>query len=336
MNSFKSVFPSKRIMNKILFEMDSPWSSHKLLPLFQELYTSRTLKPTKLTTNPQVIFTMNRFLEGYRQRTNQQHLAIRDMQDWLLRQAAHLGNNNAISLLCFNILTGNEDITEQQKAQGLLNELIKLNCPLSIKIIGDLSNLTGNYAIAKKWYIKYLYLVNPNTPMEFNWKYETMEKLGEIQLRDGEINKAELNFLQVIKNCSLIESVKSYFLLSQIYGKFEPLKSKILLEQCCTQGFKESFKEIGYLELQYFNNIEKAKIWFKLGMELRDLTCFLGYFECCLKQSNWGDASICIRSLEKLSKSNANNMNFYQTFIDNYKDSIEMIENKKKILGYKE
>lgn len=330
MNSFKNVFPSKRLMNKILFQMDSPWSSRKLLPLFQELYKTHNLEPTKLSTNPQVLFNMNRFLEQVKNRTHQQHVTLKEMQNWLLRQAAHLGDNNATSLLCYHILIDEKAVDEQENAQSLLNKLLQVNHPLAFKIVGDLSNFSGRYDLAKKWYEKYLKVVAPSTPQECNWKFEALEKLGEIQVRDGNIQEAESNFLQVIRNSLLVESVKSYFLLSQIYGKFEPLKSKLLLEQCCTQGFREAFKEVGFLELQYFNNIEKAKIWFKLGMELRDLTCFFGFLECCVKTSNWDEAYNCLQVLEKLAKSSETNMQFFKTLENDYKSTIETTKMQKE------
>lgn len=348
---FKTLFPSKKLLNRILFQMDSELSSKKLLPLYETLYTKNELtsKDSKYVNNPDVIFLMNRVLVDLRKRTKQQPIQLHKMELYLLKKAAQLGNNDAITLLCYQILKSKPSLSattpEHQQdiiqSQELLKQLVKQKHPLSFKIVADLNCSMGQFEEAKRWYKEYLKSVEPFNKLTSNFdikywgvqqKGEVLEKLGEIEFREGgiaNIKSCEKRFLEAIKILPLKECVKSYFYLSMLYIKYEPTKSKILLEQCCTQGFKEAFNELGYLEMNYFRDPKKAQEWFKLGMELQQLSCFFGYFQCCITLKNWIGAKKCIETINNLKFSNITNESDKENisiFIQVHKDDIKSIE----------
>lgn len=350
--SFKTLFPSRKLLNRILFQMDSELSSRKLLPLYETLYTNNELtsKNSNYANNPNIIFLMNRVLVDLRKRTKQQPIQLHKMELYLLKKAAQLGNNDAITLLCYRILISKSSSSattpENQKdiiqSQELLKQLVKQKHPLSFKIVADLNCLMGQFEGAKRWYKEYLKSIEPYNKLKpnFDIKYwgtqqkgKVLEKLGEIEFREGGVKNiisCEKRFLETIKTVPLKECVKSYFYLAMLYIKYKPTKSKILLEQCCTQGFKEAFSEIGYLEMNYFRNPKKAQEWFKLGMELQQLPCFFGYFQCCIKLKKWVKAKKCIETINKLKSSNiitneADRDNI-STFIHAHTNTIRSIE----------
>lgn len=353
---FKTLFPSKKLLNKILFQMDSELSSKKLLPLYETLYNKNELtsKDSPYVNNPNVIFLMNRVLVDLKKRTKQQPITLHRMELYLLKKAAQLGNNDAITLLCYQILSSNSSSSAKATAtpenqndfiqsQNLLKQLVKRKHPLSFKIVADLNCLMGQFEEAKRWYKEYLKAVKPYDNLRFNFNIgywgiqqrgEVLERLGEIEFREGGINNiisCEKRFLKAIQLLPLKECVKSYFYLAMLYIKYDPNKSKILLEQCCTQGFKEAFNEIGYLELNYFQNPKKGQEWFKLGMELRQLQCFFGYFQCCIKLKDWVKAKKCIETINKIKLSNFTNeldKENISIFLQLYKNDINLIEEK--------
>ncbi|CAI5187826.1 ANM_HP_G0244310.mRNA.1.CDS.1 [Saccharomyces cerevisiae] len=65
---------------------------------------------------------------------------------------------------------------------------------------------------------------------------------------------------------------------------------KVMAELYRTAEIERSsqcFKTLGFLELNYFNNYERTKEWFKTGMEIMDLECFFWIFsDCCAKEEN--------------------------------------------------
>lgn len=203
---FKTLFPSKKLLNRILFQMDSELSSKKLLPLYETLYTKNELtsKDSKYVNNPDVIFLMNRVLVDLRKRTKQQPIQLHKMELYLLKKAAQLGNNDAITLLCYQMLKSKPSLSattpEHQhdiiQSQELLKQLVKQKHPLSFKIVADLNCSMGQFEEAKRWYKEYLKSVEPFNKLTSNFdikywgvqqKGEVLEKLGEIEFREGGI-----------------------------------------------------------------------------------------------------------------------------------------------------
>lgn len=128
---------------------------------------------------------------------------------------------------------------------------------------------------------------------------------------------AEQFFLKSIKLTPLEYSVHSYFYLAQIYMSSDPLKARALMENCATQGFRESFKTLGFLEMNYFGDFNKAQEWFRLGSELFQLECFMGFFDCCTKLEDWAEANKCYKNILKLQDTNTRYKEVVDRFLTN-------------------
>lgn len=317
---FEKVFPTRKLINKILFQLDSDITSRTLTPIFRTLYNESEI-PSKYGKNDKVLFTMNRLLVESRKRTKTDNMYLQDMEKYLLMKSAQLGNPDAISLLCYDMIAKPKDHRDEanvEQASKLLTELIKKGHGLSFKIIGDINSLMGKYDESKRWYKKYLEI--PSLPL----RSEVLEKLATIELREGTQNRrlVERRFLEAIKTGKLEDIVSSYFYLALIYIKYDPLKARVLLEECCSQGFKEAFKELGYLEMNYFKNYDKAQLWFKLGMEVFEIECFFGYFDSSIKLMDWGSAVNCYNSLDNMANISKSNYEYVKLFKRNRENDI--------------
>ena len=87
--------------------------------------------------------------------------------------------------------------------------------------------------------------------------------------------------------------------------------------------YKESFKALGFLEMNYFENLYKAQEWFKLGMELFELECFIGYFDCCALLGEWALANKCFKSLEKIAENNSHYKSLVKQFVEARHDKVK-------------
>lgn len=323
---FSKVFPSKKLVNKILFQLDSDVTSRTILPIYESIYNSNKI-PTKYEKNGEVLFLMNQVLNKVRKISNYESTPLKHMRNFLLYKSANNGSNDAIALLCYVILSSKTTTTEKKKeAEKLLKDLIYHGHALSFKIVGDLNRLAGDNEECLRWYNKFL--EQPNLADEL--RGDVLEKIGEIEYKADvkNIKKAEQKFLEVIKICKLQDCVKSYFYLAQIYIKYDPMKAKVLLEQCCTQGFKEAFKELGYLEMNYFRDYRKAQEWFKIGMEVFEVECYFGYFDASFTLEQYSKCLNCLKSMENLSRIDKNYKDYIKMFVTHRADKIEIVVKK--------
>lgn len=324
---FYDVFPQKKLVNKLLFELDSRLTFPKLYPLYESLYNTmddvqgQVKVPTGITVSD--IMVMKKVLEKLRHRTKSINKNLLALENEILNKAAEMGNNDAISLLAFDTLkdsssNSHEDIAY---AKTLIKELYQLRHPLTVKLTGDLTFKNNDLINAEKYYKDFLALEDDTFLAG-----EVYGQLGQISFRKPNLFKAEDYFLKSIKLCPLEYSVHSYFYLGQMYMNSQPLKARALLESTATQGFKESFKILGFLEMNYFEDYSKAQEWFKLGMELFEMECFVGYFDCCVKLEEWVNAKRCFNSMTTLLQSNANYEPVYSNFVTTRKDKLEKLE----------
>ncbi|GAV51743.1 hypothetical protein ZYGR_0AF02140 [Zygosaccharomyces rouxii] len=311
---FHEVFPQKRTINRTLFELDSKHTFGKLYPLYDAVYQNMqkgidTEIPKGIS--PSDLMIMKKVLEKIRHRTKSINPHLLALENALLDRSAELGNNDAISLLAFDVLREPEHNSPEDVDYGkkLIKELYKKNHHLTIKFLGDLSLKHGNDSEALKYYLKFLELEDRTFLAG-----EVYGKLGQISFRKPDLRKAEESFLKAIKLSPLEYSVHSHFYLAQIYMNSDPLKARALMENCATQGFKESFKTLGFLEMNYFGDFTKAQEWFRLGLELFQLECFIGFFDCCAKLKDWAAANKCYETMLRLQEVNAN----YKEIIDRF------------------
>ena len=320
---FSKVFPSKKLINRILFQLDSDVTSRRIIPIYQSIYQDKKV-PKKYSQNGEVLFLMNQVLSKVKKISNYESIPLRQMRNFLLYESAHNGSNDAVAILCYEILSNKKTPTEKKReAEKLLKNLIMLGHGLSFKIVGDLYHGMGQNKECISWYEKFL-----EQPMlKDELRGEVLEKIAEILYREDSRNVkiAEEKFLQVLKISQLQDCVKSYFYLAQIYIKYDPAKAKVLLEQCCTQGFKEAFKEIGYLEMNYFRDLKKAQEWFKIGMEVFEIECYFGYFDCSYELGHYQSCINCLNSMKSLTKINKNYKDYINMFVTNRQEKIQIV-----------
>ncbi|CAI4037799.1 hypothetical protein SMKI_04G1330 [Saccharomyces mikatae IFO 1815] len=330
---FQEFFPKKKTINRVLFQLDTRLTYREMYPIF--LHVSQTTNEESISLKKKFpyikssdIMQMRSALITLRMQNKFVHKDLLVMEDRLLNIAAELGSNDAISILSFKVVHEHEkenveykDENDVETANRFIKKLYARNHHLTIKLIGDLFFEHKTFEKAEKYYREFLKLENSTKIAG-----EVYGKLGEIQIK--QINgflKAENSWLKSIELLEIERSSRWYFLLAKLYLSSEPMRAKALLEKCASIGFKESFKTLGFLELNYFQNHERANEWFKLGMEIMDLECFFGFFDCCLKVGNIVSARNCLESLKKLG-SDDNRKTIINTFFESRKDSMKLLE----------
>ncbi|CCF56113.1 hypothetical protein KAFR_0A06780 [Kazachstania africana CBS 2517] len=321
--TFKYIFPSKRVINKILFQLDTPLTSKYLLPLYEDVFLGR--RPSRKVSGD-VYYMMSEVLRKVKDRNRYEPMELAKLRKDLLFLSSLNGCNDGIAKLCYDIIKeDNESTDNKTKSKDLLLQLVKHGHLLSFKLVGDIYFYkTQEFDEAKRWYSKFVENYKDRI-FDNEVLGNAAENLGIISFHDGDFELAERIFLKVIKMVPKAQCVRSIFYLSQIYIKYDPLKSKILLESCCSEGFKESFKEIGYLEMRYFENFERAMDWFKIGMESFDIECFFGYFDCSYRLQKFEQASHCYKSMLKLSNASTNYKNLFDLFVNNRRSEIKQL-----------
>lgn len=321
------VFPQKRMINRILFELDSKHTLRKLYPVYDSIYKDMQKgidSKVPKGISPSDLMIMKKVLEKIRNRTKNINPHLLALENALLDKSAELGNNDAISLLAFDVLKHPEhnSLEDVDHGKKLIKMLYQQNHHLTIKLLGDFSLKYGNYSEALKYYLKFLELEDRTFLAG-----EVYGKLGEINFRKPNLQMAEQFFLKSIKLTPLEYSVHSYFYLAQIYMSSDPLKARALMENCATQGFRESFKTLGFLEMNYFGDFRKAQEWFRLGSELFQLECFMGFFDCCTELEDWTEANKCYKDILRLQDTNTRYKEAIDRFLTNRQ--IEVTEARK-------
>lgn len=342
--AFSDHFPRKKTVNKLLFDLNSRLAYKKLYPVCVGLYHNAdesTMSHLLQGVKGSDLMVMRNALEKVRNRTRYARKDMLELESKLLDKAAELGDNDAISVLSFKTLKqemsqeGIQDDEEIEIARRLFKDLYSINHPLTIKLLGDLSLDSGNSLEALNFYRKFIDIAVKDDGKLLSGNDEIIGevygKIGEIEFSyNSNMLKAEENWRKCLQLTSVENSVRWYFLLSQIYMNSDPLKSRILLEKCASQGFKESFTSLGFLEMNLFKNLDRAKEWFKLGMEVFELQSFIGFFDCCVTLNDWNSALKCFRSIEKIGKmdtfgNDSNHKAVTQSFMDTRADSIEKV-----------
>lgn len=323
---FHEVFPQKKMINKLLFELDSRLTFSKLYPIYRKIYENMdqtTEIPIPDNVSCKDIMIMKKVLEKVRHITKSVNKNLLRLENEILDKAAEMGDNDAVSLLAFDVLKNPSMNTKDDvcHAKKLIKELYQRRHPLTIKLTGDLAFNNGDNKTANDYYLKLLQI-----EQETFLAGEVYGKMGQILLQNSNLLKAEEYFLKCIKLCPIDYSVHSYYYLGQMYMNSDPFKARALIESCATQGFKESFKTLGFLEMNYFNDLYKALEWFRLGMELFEIECFVGYFDCSMKLQDYKSAKKCFTSMEFLVKNNKSFEPIFHEFVQMRRGKIKDLE----------
>lgn len=151
---FQEIFPKKRTVNKILFQLDTRLTYHEMYPIFlqvsqntnQENIPWRKKYPYIRSSD---IMQMRNVLITLRTQNKFVHKDLLAMEDKLLNIAAELGNNDAISILSFNVIHEykKENVKSSyekdiETANKFIKKLYARNHHLTVKLIGDLFSKT--------------------------------------------------------------------------------------------------------------------------------------------------------------------------------------------------
>lgn len=277
--AFYDVIPKKKIMNRILFDLDSKHPFTGLYPVYESVYRSLdtaedAVIPSKISASDLMV--MKRALETIRTQTHTTNKNLLALENSLVEHAAERGNNDAVSLLAYEALLGDDD-ADKQHAKKLISGLLALNHALTTKLSGDMCLENGLQQQAEKFYLDFIKLQNDTFLAS-----EVFKQLGILAFQKLDLIMARVWFERSIRTGPVDKVAECHFYLGQIHG-YDPHKSRFHLETAATQGFKESFRQLGFLELNQFGNVAKAKEWFKLGVELGDFDCVVGLFDCFVK-----------------------------------------------------
>ena len=314
---FDTVFPKANLIKKILFELDSKHTYSKLYPIYKSIYETMDEENNEVPISKGIsssdVMTMKKVLEQIRRRMKAVNKHLLVLENTLLDRAADMGNKDSISILSCDVLKNDNENTPEdvEYAKKLIKGLYNESHPLTVKLTADMLLKDSNDIEAEKIYYKFLKLEDDSKLAGEVYGY-----LGQIQFRKPNLVLAEEYFIKAIKLTTLENSVRSYYYLSQIFMNSQPLMAKSLMESCATQGFKEAFKSLGYLEMNYFDDLHKSYEWFKLGMELNDIECCFGFFDCNVALKNWGAVSNCYKTIIAMKKLDSNNITLIEKFLN--------------------
>ncbi|CAX41848.1 mitochondrial inner membrane protein, putative [Candida dubliniensis CD36] len=354
-----TILPSKRILNRILFDIDSQLTYKQMMPILNHIYNnlstpeSINLTQLKIQSSSYDLMKFKKLLQEIRKVTNSINVHLLDLENELIEQSAELGNNDAISILAFETIRKRQilkeivDEEDYKHANELIKQLIDINHPLVFKMAGDLSWELNQPNQAIEYWQNYIDLVNKDKRGGGGDDYD--DHLCQIYynmgyyyftyLKHPKLSLAKLNFQKCINHGSSNVSgsstgsnsnefiVKSHFYLGQLYVNNNPKLSKYHWEIASSSGLKDSIINLGFLEMNCFQNYHLAIEWFKLGMELNpsEVQCLIGLFDAYIALQNWKSANIYLSKLNKL----------FETIAEKKKTS-ELPENIKSSIIYNE
>lgn len=319
------ILPKKKIMNRILFDLDSRHGYGKLYSAYEAVYKKldndeEPILPKYINASDLMI--MKKALENIRIMTHTANRNLVDLENELVEQAAEHGNNDAVALLAFEAIV-NENASQEDKiyAKELVSKLLDLSHPLTIKLSGDLCLKNEMNDQAEKFYYDFLELEDDTFLAS-----EVFKQLGIINFQKPNLVSSKQFFERSIRTGPIDKVADCHYYLGQL-NIHDPRKARHHFELSASQGFKESFQQLGFLELNFFGNLNKAKEWFKLGSEISDLSCIIGLFDCSIREKKWKNAYKTYKLLENSLPNSANedNVTVWNHFLENRKKSIELM-----------
>ncbi|KAG7920087.1 hypothetical protein KL927_000767 [Ogataea polymorpha] len=314
------ILPQRKLIKRLLFDFDARMNLRKYMPVIQNIYDN--IGKDKLSFPPKVrgsdLLLFQKVLSEIRTQTHTSNQHLVRLEDELIERAAELGSRDALTIVSFRALRDQSgEYTDEDKVQAkkFIDQLRKLEHPLVYKMGGDYDFDQGRYNEAVKQYWKFVKL-DPNSFLSA----EVYKTMGMIYFQQNQLLRAKLFFEKSIKLAPISRVAQSHYMLGLIY-EVDPLRSRYHFEMAATQGFKESFKTLGFMELNYFKNLYKAKKWFQMGAELGDHNCMIGLFDAYIQEKNWKAARRTMDMITKFSEQNGLELNMKSL----RKDSVEQL-----------
>ncbi|KAK6456918.1 uncharacterized protein RJT20DRAFT_134217 [Scheffersomyces xylosifermentans] len=305
-----SILPKKRVLNKILFDNDVRLSFSKSVPILQQIYD-------KLDTPDQIrlpkyvksydLMKFKSVLTAIRTTTNSIDRNLVALENELVEQAAELGDNDAIAILAFEtverkVLGENVSQEDYNYATELIKNLTELKQPLVFKLAGDLAFKQKYYEQATQYWLEFVEL-EPDTIMAS----QVYANLGQYYFTfitpRPDLHLAKKYFEKSIAVGELDKyTIQSHYYLGQLYATTDPQVSKYHWEISAGRGLKESFASLGFLEMNVFQNYEKAIEWFKLGVEAaNDVSCSIGQFDAYMLLQDYKSSFDILTKLDAIT-----------------------------------
>lgn len=141
--------------------------------------------------------------------------------------------------------------------------------------------------------------------------------LGMIFFRTQELVKAAEHFKHAVQLAPASDNAQAHFFLG-LLNEIDTLKARYHFQMAAKEGFRESFANLGYIELNVFNELKKAKEWFALGAELGVPECIVGLFDVAYRGNDWKRAKDIITRAEKQGVG--------KMLYDSRKDNVEKVQ----------
>lgn len=286
------------------------------------------------------------------------------VEEIILKICIEQGSKDALSIESFEKLM-NEIKSKQTKqidsgkAQDNLKMLVKENHTLALKHIGDLNFQLRKYDECLDFYKKYLKAVLPKVnevppsvlTSLINWKKytpmnpllkqlcfldiaRTYNNIAKVYLSNNQIYDCE-KFLKesLIRNQNnMTLKLVTYYLLGLIYSTYDPILSKQCFQIISVEGFKESFKHLGNLEMNYFGDSSKASNWFELGVHLEDFHCYVGLFDASFNKNDFNRSFNVLNLMQKRVEHKPQWKELMASFIKTRGDKIKIVQDHYKKL----
>lgn len=309
--SLLSILPSKRTINRILFDNDARLPYKKMIPVLTAIY-DKLDTPNEISlpryTKASDLMTFKYVLGSIRLMTHSLNPNLVQLENELVEQAAELGDNDAITILAFETIRkkarGDKSVTKEdyQYANDLIKQLTDLKHPLVFKMGGDLAFEMKVYDKAKEYWLDFIKLQSDTIMASHVYCNLGMYHFSYSNKPD--LKQAKLYFEKSIRFGEIDNyTIKAHYYLGQLYVEVDPRVSKYHWEIAAAKGLKESFQSLGFLEMNMFENLDKALEWFKLGVEAsNDITCLIGQFDVYLKLKNYIKGFEILDKLETLNE----------------------------------
>lgn len=300
------------------------------------------------------------FKDTYRVYNKSFHL----VEEIILKICIELGCKDALSIESFEkmmneVKTNKARDIDIEQSKNNLRTLLKQQHPITLKHIGDLNFQLRKYDQCLEYYGKYLNIilskVNEVPPSAFSSlfskkKYKPMSPLlkqlyfldiartynniAKVYLSNNQIYDCERflkeSLIQNQNNMSL--KLVTYYLLGLIYSTYDPVLSKQCFQIISVEGFKESFKHLGNLELNYFGDASKASNWFELGVHLEDFHCYVGLFDASMNQNNLNRCFNVLDLMQKRLPHKPKWKPLMESFVQTRGEKIKIVQNHYKKL----